>query len=390
MKSNRFVSLGLGLLLLWLLVITFLRANLQTPVRLFSDEYDRFIYFERGAWFTEHLVPYRDVLSEYPQVPTYFFGLVRAVTLGEGNIDIAYWKFSSAFSLLMLVILAATIELLYRMLPTKKYRAYLLLLPAPLFFSFNRFDILPACLSLLSYKMLREEKWDASALLLGVGALTKWYPALFMPAYLAYYYQTHKRIQWRVIVIFGVTCSILLLPTLISGGIDALLVPYRFHMERGLETVSLPTLVGRGVEALFNIHANQQFYSWTFFLLQVCPSLLVIWARPNTGKKLLNWCILITCTFVLFSRIYSPQWLLWILPFYILASDKKADVALIVFYGVATYVGFPVVWDYFGEQSVPMIIMGLVNIFCLVLIGLAAFLQIAETGTASVSRGIGS
>lgn len=378
MKSKRILYLGLGLTLVWLLVITFLRANLQTPIRLFSDEYDRYIYFERGVWIENHQVPYRDVLSEYPQVPTYMFGLVRLTAAGEKDPYIAYWKFSSIFSFLMLVLLAATIELLHGMLPVHKSWAYLLLLPAPLFFAFNRFDILPAYITLLSYKMVLDRKWGFSALLLGIGAMTKWYPALLLPVNLMYYYRTYRRIPWRMMIVFGVTCLLILLPTFLFGGLDAVLAPYRFHLERGLETVSLPTLISRAVNAVSGVAVNPKFYSWTFFLLQIVAVPIALLAGVDNKRKLLNWYILIIGGFVLFSRIYSPQWMLWIFLFYILAADKKIDLVIIIFYGIVTYVGFPVVWDYFGQDSAQMAAMGLLNILMLTLIMLTTFLGLQK------------
>lgn len=364
------------MLLFWLFAITVFRTNLGSRVRLFSDEYDRSIYFERGLWFVNHQVPYRDTLSEYPQIPTYLFGFTHIVSVGENNIDTAYWKFSSFFSLLMGIVLVATIELLYQMLPNTGYRAYLLLLPAPLFFSLNRFDILPAYISLLSYKMIRDQKWNIAALLLGIGAFVKWYPALLLPAYLVYCYRSTGRIHWRMIAVFLLTCFIIILPTLLSGGIEALTVPYRFHMERGLETVSLPTLLGNITNMLLAKPVDQKYFTLAFLLLQISVVPFVFFTKLDELNKLLYWCILIICVFILFSRIYSPQWLLWLFPFCILAAKNRRDLALIVLYGIITYLGFPVVWDYFGSESGEMVAMGIVNIMLLFLIALSTIYRI--------------
>ena len=386
MKSKQLLYLLLGMALLWLLASTILRANLQIPIRLFSDDYDRFIYFQRGMWLVNNQVPYRDVISEYPQVPTFLFGLFHIPALGESNPDVAYWKFSSIFSLSMFISLVATIELLCKMLPGNNHRAYLLLLPAPLYFAFNRFDILPAYLCLLSFAMVRDKKWSLAALFLGIGAFTKWYPALLLPAYLVYHYRIEGRINWRMILVFAATCFIITLPTLLYGGIDALLVPYRFHIERGLETVSLPALISNSIDLITNGAIGQSYYIWAFLLLQVSTIPFVFFARIDKMEKLLNWCILIICIFVLFSRIYSPQWLLWILPFYILVSDSKIDTAIIIFYGITTYIAFPVTWDYYGGNSIQMLVLGIINIISLALVTLATIYRLRNSQSNPISQ----
>lgn len=381
MKNPRLTYVGLGLFVIWLLTTTILRTNLNTKVRLFSDDYDRLIYFQRGLWFVNHQVPYQDTLSEYPQVPTYLFGLIHVASLGENNASIAHWKYSSLFSLLMLIVLLATVELLQRMLPKNSSFFYLLLLPAPLFFSINRFDILPAFLTLLSFKMIQDKRWNAATILLGIGTLTKWYPALLLPAYMLYQYRTTGRFPWQMGFLFFVTCFFIILPTLYSGGIEALAVPYRFHMERGIETVSLPTLLSKSLSGRLDNFIDQKGLALTFLLLQVAPIPFLIFIKIDNLDRLLNTCILIISNFVLFSRIYSPQWLLWILPFSVLAARNGNDVRLLSLYGIMTYVGFPLVWDYFGSDSREMIALSVVNILFLTLMTIQAIYRLHDSGS---------
>lgn len=368
MKKSRRVYLRIGLLMIWLLTSTVLRTNAGSTIRLFSDDYDRYFYFLRGSWFVDHQVPYRDTISEYPQVPTYLFGVLHVADIGETNDSIAYWKYTTVFALLMLMVLLATIELLEKMLPKGSALAYLFLLPAPLYFSINRFDILPAYLTLLSIKMVQDKRWDAVALLLGVGALTKWYPALLLPAYMLYYYQTTRRLPWRMALLFFLTCVLLVLPTLLAGGVDALAVPYRFHMERGLESVSLPTLLSKLLNHTLQIQVSQKTLSLVFLLLQIAVVPLLVFVRMDHMDKLLNACILVISAFVLFSRIYSPQWLLWLLPFCILAAGNWVDIGTLALFSITAYISFPIVWDYFGPDSFPMILTGIVHIVLVILI----------------------
>lgn len=386
MKSSRTLFLAFGLFLVWIMVTTILRINLGSTVRFFSDDYDRAFYFDRGSWLVNHQIPYQDTISEYPQIPTYLFGLTRIVTLGDNDLNSAYWKFSALFSIITLIVLFATIELLNKMLGPNHRYAYLLLLPAPLFFAINRFDVLPAYITLLSYKMIRDKRWLVASFLLGVGALTKWYPALLLPAYLIYYQRNTRQIPWKMLLVFSITCFVIILPTLLAGGVDALLVPYRFHTVRGMESASLPTLLITFLSFLQGAPVNSERLTLVFLLLQVAIVPCVIFVKIDNLDKLLNCCILIICGFIMFSRIYSPQWMLWIFPFCILTIRNRTDIGVLILYGVLTYIGFPVVWDYFGFDSAEMSIMGILNVIFVLAIMVSAANRLRDPRLSSQVR----
>jgi uncharacterized membrane protein len=361
------------LLVIWLLFISILRANLSNSpdyVRWFNDHNDRWIYMLRGEWFPQHSLPYVDVPSEYPQIPTYLFGLLY-LFIPTADVQRVYFLHSSIFSLLMLVSLFFTIRMIYAMLPERKWLAYLMLLPGTLYFTYNRFDILPAFLALWSLWSLRRQKFVATGILLGIGALTKWYPAFLLPVYLSYDYAMHKRVNWKMILAFAVTGILIALPTLLTGGLAAFLSPYLLHAGRGLEQVSLPELL-RLILWNIELYPSAVLLTYIFLALQFLPTPLSLFARIDTEEKLLQWNILIIGTFILFSRIYSPQWLLWLMPFLILAVHNWFDIIWIIVYNLVTYLTFPMAVGLYGFSSVAFKIGGAATAAVLaVVLGLA-------------------
>jgi len=352
MNKKQTYILAAILLVIWLLFISVLRANLSNSpdyVRWFNDHNDRWIYMLRGEWFPQHRLPYVDVPSEYSQIPTYLFGLLY-LFIPTADVQRVYFLHSSIFSLLMLVSLFFTIRMLYTVFPERKWLAYLMLLPGTLYFTYNRFDILPAFLALWSLWSLRRQKFVATGILLGIGALTKWYPALLLPVYLSYDYTLYKRVNWKMILAFTVTGIVIALPTLLTGGLAALLSPYLLHAGRGLEQVSLPVLL-RLLFWNIGLYPSTVLLTYFFLALQFLPAPLSLFARIDTEEKLLQWNILVIGAFVLFSRIYSPQWLLWLMPFLILAARNWFDVAWIIIYNLVTYLTFPMARDLYGIDS---------------------------------------
>ena len=203
----------------------------------------------------------------------------------------------------MVGFLFGTITLLYPMLPIHKNSAFLLLLPAALYFTTNRFDILPSFLVLLSLFFLQRQKSLLVGIILGIATLTKWYPALLLPVFLSYMYHTKRRLDWKMILAFVLTCLAILAPTFIYGGFQAVLVPYTFHAERGFDFTALPAILSQVSSLWFGIKLDTTFLIYLFLVLSVLPVPLSLLANINTFEKALLWSGIVVTFFMLFSRI---------------------------------------------------------------------------------------
>jgi hypothetical protein len=363
-KRKTFFILVFIIIVVWVIASVVFADNLGQEIRFVNDYYDRFIYAERAMWFTEGKIPYVDVFSEYPQVPTYLFALPYLVLNLLQYPVVSDILYSATFSLLMLIFLGWTIILLKKLLLQLKKNsnlAFLLFLPAPLYFSFNRFDILPALIVLGSVLFFFKEKRVLSAVLLAVGAMTKWYPALLLPVFLVGTYYKTKRINWAMLLAFGMTCILIILPTYFSGGWSAVLIPYRSHLGRGLEFVSLPALLQNRFFLPLGIHIESRLIESIFLILQFFPALISPMIQLKRKDEILNWSLIVIGLFVFFSEIYSPQWILWLLPFLISVAKTKKDIWLLSIFSASVYVAFPIIFDGMGRDSTWMAVISLFN-----------------------------
>jgi hypothetical protein len=347
MRARQHAALLTTLAIVWALGISVLQSNCSSNVRLFNDDYDRSIYAMRGAWALNRTVPYRDEPSEYPQLATYLLG-VPYLLAGQAARD--YRVYSAIVSAIMLAFLYGAIVLLYRMLPARKARAYLMLLPGALYFSYNRFDIVPSVLVLASLFFLQRGRQIAAAVCLAGGALTKWYPGLLLFTFVSYRWTIDRRIDWRMILAFAATCLAILIPTAAAGGIAAIMQPYIIHANRGFEWVALPVLILSASEWL-GVHIDASVLTHTFMACTFIPVAFSAFSRIGTFEQVVDWAIIVTGTFVLFTRIWSPQWVLWLLPLMILNARTPSDIRWIVAYGVLSYVSFPLLFDFLGPGS---------------------------------------
>jgi hypothetical protein len=379
MDKKRINSLAIGLFIVWLAFISVFRANLGSGVRIFNDDYDRAVYSIRGEWLLNGQVPYLDVPSEYPQVATVLFAVPYLFTSHPSVEAYGYWLHSSIFSLIMLGFLGGTIILLYRMLPTHKSRAYLMLLPASLYFAYNRFDILPSFLVLLSLYFL-QRKWDVfTGIVLAIAALTKWYPVLLFPIFYLYIYNTRRRLDWKMTLAFGLTCIGIILPTFLTSGLQGVLQPYAFHASRAIEFAALPAFIQSILVGWFGSGISLTLFPTIFLALSVLPVPLSVFVRIDSFDKVMYWSILVLTSFILFSRIWSPQWMLWLLPLLILTARTPRHIFCIIVYGIVNYLAFPLVYDLSGQESWLLRVVVFASYLLLIYTSVVAYRGMKET-----------
>ncbi len=348
----KYLAFALLFIVLIFMVVFFnvqLENNFGSQVRFVNDSEERGIFYDRGSWLPLKKIPYKESFSEYPELTTYFLAMPHAVLSFFYSTNYTRDQYNLVFSLITVTLLFASIVLLYNLLGKKKYLAFLMLLPATFYFTYNRFDILPVFLSILSIKFLSEEKYKLSAFFLALGVLSKWYLIILFPIFISLYHSRYKKINWAMIGIFCLTGFAGIFSTIASGGIEAFLVPYKFHAARGLNNESLFFLLKKilGSDLWFGV----------FFILQFSVIPFCIFKKIDSFRKAINWTALAILIFMLFAKFYSPQWILWILPFLILRAKNGKDIFFIVLFDLVTYLYFPVIYDGFRGLFYPIIVI---------------------------------
>lgn len=342
--------------------------------RLVNDPFDRSVYFERGKWFTESTLP----ISEYPQIPTFLFGInhLTSMWLDEYLQLGAYIAF---FSLGMLIVLFLFAKTLLELLPTNfENYIFLVLLPPTIYFSYNRFDILPAYFCLLAYSAATRRQWITTSILLALGMFTKWYPVLLFPGFFMYAQSRESKFQWNMIVAFGATSFLIVLLTWLYGGTETVIAPYQFHAARGMEQAALPVILDNLIRSLWGSHINASLFFLIFFLLQLIAPILIFLVKIDSLDALIDYSIVTIGFFIFFSRIWSPQWFLWLLPFLILSAKNWRMFWLIVVYNTVTYISFPFIYDRYGSTSIQVIISSMLIYLILFLVILRSIMNLRQ------------
>jgi len=95
-----------------------------------------------------------------------------------------------------------------------------------------------------------------------------------------------------------------------------------------------------------------QALAWApaFRLLQVAAVPVVLLLDIRTKQQLLDALALVTLCFACFSRVHSPQWMLWFVPLLIVGALSWTDLAILATYDLLTFVYFPLGYDLYDGR----------------------------------------
>lgn len=255
----------------------------------------------------------------------------------------------AAFMVVCLLLLMVVVRLGYEPGGGLSGPAWLLVLPGALYFTLNRFDVLPALLTALSLACLGRRRLVASAALLALATMVKVYPVLLAPLIFRYLWPDRRAaLAWATA--YGAVAGAILLAPLLTADWQAVLGPYRAQLSRDPMG---PTLYGYVVPESFAandvIGRGFRFGTLALVMLALCLT------RPPDLASVLGRGAVAVIVFANLSVFYSPQWVLWFAPLLVPLAGRRWSVLLLVAaLDVVTYLTFPVVMDYsYTDWSLP-------------------------------------
>jgi len=154
---------------------------------------------------------------------------------------------------------------------------------------------------------------------------------------------------------------LIVLGTILWIGIEGFLVPYKVQFSRGMDQPSMMLItyqVFLGLIEKFKFISidiyNQIYNSYILraaFLLQFSIVPLCLTSKVDTFEKVVKWSALSVLVFILFAKINSSQWILWVTPFLILLVRDKKYILGIIALDLITYIQYPITFNlYLNEQ----------------------------------------
>ncbi len=305
-------------------------------------------------------IPYVDYMFEYPPI----CGLI--VWLGgwlSGGSQTVFAAIEFGILLLFAVLTSHVVYqfLGYLKLSHNRQLLFSVFAPSLLFYGAYNFDIVQAFFVTLSlYAFIARRNMKLSALALGLSVATKLSPAVLLPVFLQEISDKKARITYTAIM--GGVVAALNIPFMIAN-YNVWLQGYEF-------------LRGWGLEDSFLVWIFNNSNSWTlakdisYALLALSALSVYIFFRH---KPLLVRCFMLTCMFILFSYIATPQFNLDLLPLFSLVP--LIPITLFYIYELLD-AGIIVSWFAYDNSTfpgIPQTFALLRQIYLAVIVGLLGF-----------------
>jgi hypothetical protein len=375
-----------------------------TTVGPFSDTRvnDLFVYRTYAGLLAGGALPYIDFGFEYPPLAALPIGLGGVLGRDQAT-------YAVVFAVLMAACALAGQQLAARLAGGRRAGlevAWLLALTPVLIGASVRthFDALPVAIALAGLLAFARDRTDLGFLLLGVGTMTKLFPALPAAAAVVWLVaRGERRAALRGTAVFAAVVVLVSLPFAGNGYADSL----RFHLDRPVQIESTPASVlfalgGSQVtgtnlrpdrfksNGLDGGHAKLVETLFSVALVLALAGVLALARRAGDVRHLVLTGFAALLAFVTLGKVFSPQYVIWLAPFAALAWVwRQRAVALLTTAGIVlTHVEFPSrYFDLINERSDVILIVAARNAVLLVaLVVLVARLARAGPLTAAPAR----
>ena len=316
--------------------------------------------------------PYSGFAFEYPPL-----ALVPMWAAGLASTADTYGAYDVAFAIVTFVAAIAVMLLTASLARERAATAAWIVALSPLLTGAvmrTHFDLVPVALLLAALFALTRDRPTAAFALLGVGAMTKLFPALLVPIAAAWLIASGRgRDAVRGIIAFAAVVAAISLPFVGSGYVDA----YRYQLDRPVQIESTPASVlfalgGSEVtgsptvpdayksNGLVGGSADAVQTLFEVVLLGVLALVVVLVRRaPPTEDSLRLGALAALLAFAVLGKVLSPQFLIWLVPFGALAwTHGERTAALLLGAAVLlTQLEFPARYMQLVDQRTSVILL---------------------------------
>lgn len=307
----------------------------------------------QGRGFADGLVPYFDRLSgdmeylEYPVLTGVFMEVASWLTPGSGSIQTQeqiYWMVNAG----MLMVCAAVVAVCVARTHRRRLWDGLLVALAPAFAltSTVNWDLLAVALTAAAMLMWSRGRSLAFGVLLGLATAAKFYPFLLLGPLLVLCWRAGR---WREFgaAVLGAMGSWLVvnLPVMLLAP-EGWVKFYSFSRERGVDFGSIWLIYTQRMN--IPISAEDANTYAMILMLIACASIAVITLTAPRRPRFAQLAFLIIAVFILTNKVYSPQYVLWLIPLAALARPRWRDFLIWQACEVAYFLG---IWMYLAYTT---------------------------------------
>ncbi|MDR3084171.1 MAG: glycosyltransferase 87 family protein [Streptomyces sp.] len=307
----------------------------------------------QGRGFADGLVPYFDKLPgdmdylEYPVLTGVFMEVASWLTPGSGALqgrEQTYWMVNAG----MLMVCAAVIAVCTARTHRRRPWDGLLVALAPAFAltATINWDLLAVALLAAAMLMWSRGRALAFGVLVGLATAAKFYPFLVLGPLLVLCWRAGKWREYGTAVLGAVGAWLVVnLPVMFLAP-EGWAKFYSFSRERGVDFGSVFLFISRWFD--IEITADTANTCAMIMMVVACVGIAGLTLTAPRRPRFAQLVFLIVAAFILTNKVYSPQYVLWLVPLAALARPRWRDFLIWQACEVAYFLG---IWLYLAYTT---------------------------------------
>ncbi|WP_199566925.1 glycosyltransferase family 87 protein [Streptomyces triticagri] len=287
-----------------------------------------------GRGFSDGLVPYFDKLPgdmeylEYPVLTGVFMQVAAWITgvPTDGGDSLQYreqiyWMVNAGMLLICAVVVAVCVARTHRRRPWDGL--LVALAPAAALTATINWDLLAIALTAAAMLMWSRGRALAFGILLGLATAAKLYPALLLGPLLVLCWRAGK---WRDFVVAAAGTAgawlVVNVPVMVKAP-EGWGKFYTFSQERGVDFGSIWLILQQRSDNPLSTEAVNTLA--TALMLVACLGIGALTLTAPRRPRFAQLALLVVAAFILTNKVYSPQYVLWLVPLAALARPRWRD-----------------------------------------------------------------
>jgi uncharacterized membrane protein len=314
---------------------------------------------------------------EYPVLTgTVMWFFARALPSGENEI-LNYYRLNALFLAALFIFIA---YIVYRIRPEVAYLAAIA--PAAVASLYINWDLWAIASMMLAIYWFDRKRFDYSALAIGISISTKFLPIfLLLPIVLILWRRNEIKTLIRYLAITAATFAVINIPVLLTTP-EGWLRFYQLNFDRGQDWGSAwYALSSLGVPL-----GNTNFFALLALLLAVLVVSLFIFGTKET-LTLADVSFIVLALVMIASKVYSPQYVLWLVPLAVIAMTTRKDFHAFWIWQIAEVIYHVAIWQHLATVTDAKFGLPLTGYALISLIRIAACLYFVAVLIKKAARG---
>ncbi|MFD5557982.1 glycosyltransferase family 87 protein [Streptomyces sp. NPDC127068] len=306
-----------------------------------------------GRGFADGLIPYFDRLPgdmeylEYPVLTGVFMEVAAWLTPGSGTLQHQqqiYWFANAGMLMVCAVVIAVCVARTHRRRPWDGL--LVALAPAFALTATINWDLFAVALLAAALLMWSRGRPLAFGVLLGLATAAKFYPFLVLGPLFLLCWRAGKWREFGTAFFGAVGAWLLVNVPVMAMAPEGWAKFYSFSRERGIDFGSIWLMISQRM----NVHITPESANnyGMFLMIIICLAMIPLVLMAPRRPRLAQLAFLVVAAFILTNKVYSPQYVLWLVPLAVLARPRWRDFLIWQGCEVAYFLG---IWMYLAYTT---------------------------------------